>query len=100
MQGKLDCIHRIIILRTQAESREDHNYEPLRDEAEKGGDSVTPCHSTPHMTTPSRTAGRYGTTRLSLISGEAPRTANRSGRTTRLGKSGSSEAPTRPRIWT
>jgi len=44
MQGKEDCIHRIIIVRTWAESREDHNYEPLWDEAEKGGDSVTPCY--------------------------------------------------------
>ena len=100
MQGKQDCIHRIIILRTQAESGEDHNYKPLRDEAEKGGESVTPCHSTPHMTMPSRTAGRYGTTWLSRISGEVPRTANQSRRATRLWKSGSSEAPIRPHLWT
>ena len=27
MQGKEDCIHRIIILRIQEESREDYNHE-------------------------------------------------------------------------
>jgi len=60
MQGKEECIHRITILRTQVESREDHNYEPLQDEAKKGGDSVTPYHSTP---SPDHTK---------LHSGEAP----------------------------